>query len=195
MNKCYDVIIASPGEKFDQHYVWSITQTIKYLEENNISWLWLNNYSSHVGQARQRIIDDLKNYSYNKLFWIDSDIHWNESQFIKLYESDHDMVSGCYLTTAGVLAAQDDEGYSIPLESLLFYKNIEEVRSCGFGFVCMKRGIIESIKDPMKPYGEYLNEDISFCLRVKSKLNIKIMLDTTVRLDHFRTMSLGWGVV
>jgi hypothetical protein len=59
----------------------------------------------------------------------------------------------------------------------------------------MKSGIIESIKDPMKPYGEYLNEDISFCLRVKSKLNIKIMLDTTVRLDHFRTMSLGWGVV
>lgn len=195
MSERYDVVIATPGEKFDQHYVWSITQTIKYLEQNNISWIWLNDYSSHVGEVRQRLVDLVMDLSYNKLFWIDSDIYWNVEQFMKLYNSDYEIISGCYITTAGMVAAQNFDGSLIHPTALTFYDEIEEVQSCGFGFVCMKSGVIESVSDPMTPYEGNLNEDISFCLRAKKEKGIPTMLDTSVRLDHFRTMSLGWGVV
>lgn len=195
MSEHYDVVIATPGEWFNQHYVWSINQTIRYLEQNNISWIWLNDYSSHVGEVRQRLIDQACELSYNKLFWIDSDIYWNVDQFMRLYQSWHDIISGCYITTANRIAAQDFDRQLIDPDYIRFKREPFEVRSTGFGFMCMKNGIIENIKDPMMPSDSDLNEDISFCLRVKNELGVPIMLDPTIKLDHFRTVSLGWGEV
>jgi hypothetical protein len=192
MSRHYDVVIATPGNLLDHHYVWSLTQTIKYLELNNITWLWASDYSSHVGEARQRVLDQISGVSYNKLFWIDSDIYWDVEDFMKLYSSDLDIVSGCYLTTAGVAAAQNLEGYSLPPEDILAGAKNIELQSCGFGFLCMKRGIIESLAYPFHPVNDILNEDVAFCLRARNELNLSIWLDTSVRVEHFKIMSLNW---
>lgn len=191
----YDVVIATPGETFNQYYIWSLLDTIEYLNNKGISWRWANDYSSHVGQARQRLIDKLNTISYKKLFWIDSDISWEVKDFDRLLNSDRPMVSGCYVTTAGVVAAQDIDGYSIPIDQLDSMSELHEIQSCGFGFFCIDKGIIENIKDPMMPVDGYLNEDVSFCIRVKKELGIPVLLDTKVRVDHFRTVPLGWGEV
>lgn len=195
MNEHYDVVIATPGEWFNQHYVGAVIKTTKLLEKRGISSLWLNNYSSHIGEVRQRIIDDLEEISYNKVFWIDSDIYWNTDQFIRLYESHEDLISGCYITTAGVIAAQDFNGLSLDPNYVRFHRDMIEVQSVGFGFLCMKKGIVEQLDNPMMPMNDVLNEDIAFCMRVKSELGIPIMLDPTVKLDHFRTVPLGWREV
>jgi hypothetical protein len=191
----YDVVIATPGETFNQYYLWSLIDTIEYLNDNGISWRWANDYSSHVGEARQRLIDKLNTISYKKLFWIDSDISWQVKDFDKLLNSGRPMVSGCYITTAGVVAAQDTNGHSIPIDELESMSELHDIQSCGFGFLCIDEGIIEKIKDPMMPIDGHLNEDVSFCIRVKKQLGIQILLDTKVRVDHFRTVSLGWGEV
>lgn len=193
MSNYYDVVIATPGETFDQHYVWSIINTTKFLNDSGISYIWLNDYSSHVGEVRQRLAEQASSLSYNKLFWIDSDIYWDVKDFIKLYNSNLDIVSGCYLTTAGVVAAQDLEGYSIPPEDILSEDKIIQVRSTGFGFLCMKKNIIESLSNPFSPIDDIPNEDVAFCVRAKNELNISTWLDTSIKLEHFRTMSLNWN--
>lgn len=195
MSNYYDVVIATPGEVFDQHYVWSLINTVQYLERNNITWIWLNDYSSHVGEVRQRLVDQALELSYNKLFWIDSDVEWLVEDFIKLYESDHSIISGCYITTAFKVAAQNFNGSLIDPESIYLSNDIREVRSCGFGFLCLKYGVIESIDNPFIPIGPELNEDIAFCARAKNEINLPTMLDTSIKLMHYRTLPLGWNTI
>jgi hypothetical protein len=43
----YDVVIATPGETFNQYYLWSLIDSIEYLNDNGVSWRWANDYSSH----------------------------------------------------------------------------------------------------------------------------------------------------
>lgn len=184
----YDVIIATPGEAIDSHYVKSLMNTVKYLDDSNISWLWINDFSSHVGQARQRVVDQILDHTYNKVIWIDSDIDWTIEEFMRLYESEHDLIGGCYLSTGGHIAAQDLLGFSLTVNDL--DGEIQKVSSCGFGFLAMRYGILEKLDTPFHSLGSVLNEDVAFCLRAKEQLNVNIMLDTSIRLAHFKTVPL-----
>lgn len=195
MSDHYNVVIATPGEVFDQHYVWSIIHTTKYLNDHNISWIWLNDYSSHVGEVRQRLVDQARELSYDRLFWIDSDIYWNVEDFMKLYSSRAPIISGCYITTAGAVAAENFNNELISPIDIKYESRVLEVKSVGFGFICMNKGIIESIDNPFSPKNEILNEDVAFCARAKNELHLPILLDTSVKLEHFRTMSLNWNTI
>lgn len=184
----YSVIIATPGMSMDNHYVKSLINTVKHLDDNNISWLWVNDYSSHVGQARQRVADQILDYTYNKVIWIDSDIDWTVEEFMRLYESEHDLIGGCYLSTGGHIAAQNLLGFSLTVNDL--DGEVQNISSCGFGFLAMRYGILEKLDTPFHSLGNVLNEDVAFCLRAKEQLNVDTMLDTSIRLAHFKTVPL-----
>lgn len=188
MNKYFDVIIATPGLSLDNHYVMSLIETINYLNKNNISYKWINDFSSHVGEARQRVVDQLLNFTYNKVIWIDSDIDWSIDEFISIYNSSYPIVGGCYLSTNNNIAAQDLNGFSMVSDDL--DGTIKEVFSCGFGFLAVEYGIFENIKNPFAQIDDALNEDIAFCARVKNEMNLPLMLDTSIRLAHFKVMPL-----
>ena len=81
-------------------YVKSLVETLAECEKRGISYKWLNNYSSLVHHAREltasgsedRILDPMQTkpggneITYNKIFWIDSDISWETEDFFKLYD-------------------------------------------------------------------------------------------------------------
>ena len=183
MSEHYDVVIATPGETFDQHYVWSIVYTTEHLTRSGISWIWLNDYSSNVNEVRQRLVGQTLELSYNKLFWIDSDIYWTIDDFMKLYLSPHEIVSGCYITTSGKVSATGFDDKLLKPEELKNRNDLIEIESAGLGFMCLQHGVIESLYNAFSSVGEILNEDIAFCLRAKNELNLPIWLDTSVKLE------------
>jgi hypothetical protein len=74
-------------------YVRSLLKVTYYMNQNNITWNFMTEYSSHVADARERTLGGSafndKNqqkpgngeWTYDKLFWIDSDIEWEPDDF------------------------------------------------------------------------------------------------------------------
>lgn len=212
-----NLIICTPGHSVTSHYVRSFLATAQVLSENNITWGWASEYSSHVADAREMTLNgDNQNdvtetrpfkgkLTYDKILWIDSDISWTPQDVLRLYHSDKDMISGAYLMATGeVIAYKEVLGKSYLIDEVKEMTEPVEIASAGFGFMCMKSGIFESLTRPWFQQVrtsitiddvEYsfpiMGEDISLCQRAREK-GYKVWLDPTVRLVHHKTMKLTW---
>ena len=214
-----NVLIATPGHSLMGPYVMSLLATTRHLDQHGITWAFLNRYSSHVGDAREvTLANSLHNHvgdsrplygeaTYDKIVWIDSDIAWTPDDFMRLYESDLDVVSGAYLLASGDVTAYPKRlGPALRYEEVLTMKEPVKVHSVGFGFLAVKHGIFERLSRPWfqsvpvtmtdDETGEewtfpIMGEDISWCERV-NQLGIDIWLDPTVRVTHHKMMTLSW---
>ena len=208
----YDVLIATPGDSLEPAYVESLVETTKWLTSKGLTYKWLNKSSSFVPSARELTATDtyVHNYetreigsgefTYGVIFWIDSDISWDVEDFVRIYESDKEVISGLYQTHPNgtvALALEDEEGMprkATGVEFLLFDEPVE-VWAVGFGFVAMKSGVFESverpwflierIKWPLVEFETNIGEDYSWCIRAK-KAGHKIWVDPTVKVWHHK---------
>jgi hypothetical protein len=210
--KTYDVVIATPASMLTAAYVRSLTNTIKILEEKGISWTYVNYESCYIRYARESIISygEAENvsgsipfagfFNYKKIMWIDSDISWGPEDFLSLYYSERDIISGAYMTVNGSIAA------SIDGKNLAFPKEIPttrevELQTCGFGFLCVKNGVFENMERPWFDSEIFerdgrtmttVGEDNSWCVKAH-RSGFKIWLDPKVRVVHNKTMPLVWS--
>jgi hypothetical protein len=203
----YNVLIATPGHSVTIEYLKSLINTIKVLIQENITWRFINQYSSQVSAAREgTIMDDnflditnnkplLGKDTYDTVIWIDSDIAWTPQDFLKIYQSDKDITSGVYVSDHGVLMYTPSDK-----EHLKETKHVE-ITHAGFGFIGIKQGVFEKISRPwfqtqytkttieekeyLIPYGE----DYSFCSKAR-QAGFKIFLDPTVTVTHYKTIPL-----
>jgi hypothetical protein len=211
-----NVLIATPGRNMEAEYVKSLIQTISYLNQVGISYMFLNEYSSMVSTAREatamgdQYLDPFNNspvrgqVTYDKIFWIDSDIGWEITDFMKIYESDKDIVSGLYFNEKMVpMFSVAVEDAATEIDKILKSNKEEEIFAAGFGFIAMKQGVFENIKRPwfesvfekmtsedgekeiFIPYGE----DFSWCKKAQ-KAGFKIYLDPTVSLSHYKKVKV-----
>ena len=212
-----NVVICTPGHSVMNAYFKAFMETINELSKRGITWAWSGDYSSHVGDAREitlagtreNLINETRpfhgNVTYDKLMWIDSDIAWKPEDFIKLYESDKDIISGAYLLATGeVVAYKEQAGQPYTYEEVLKMQEPVEVSGTGFGFICIKQGVFEKLSRPwfqstpvtVKSEGEeftfqMMGEDLSLCYRAK-EAGFKIWFDPTVRVMHHKMMRLTW---
>ena len=208
----YDVLIATPGSSFEPEYVASLMRTTVELNKLGISYHFLNKYSSFVPSAREltaldeyghdyatKLIGSGK-YTYNKIFWIDSDIEWTPEDFLELYNSELDIISGMYATSPNrTIAANilDDKGRPNLVNSANFLLDEEpvEVGGVGFGFVAVKTGVFESMKRPWfkiheiqwddVDYPVNMGEDYSWCQSAR-EAGYKIFLHPLIKLKHHK---------
>jgi hypothetical protein len=208
----YDVLIATPGDSLEPAYVESLVQTTEWLNSKGLTYKWLNKNSSFVPSARELTATntyvhdyDTKEigsgeFTYGVIFWIDSDISWDVEDFVRIYESDKEVISGLYQTHPNgtvALALEDAEG--MPRKVLgvefLLHEEPSEVWAVGFGFVAMKSGVFESIerpwfliekiKWPLVEFETNIGEDYSWCIRAK-KAGYKIWVDPAVKVWHHK---------
>jgi hypothetical protein len=218
MKQHYDILIATPGRSLEAGYVKSLMDTIQELVSRGISYKWLNSYSSLVHNARETTItgDDNLNpndsgplhdsVTYGKVFWIDSDITWKPEDFIKLYESEHDIIAGAYLLYNGETSTVHTKQYpsGIPKDVLSRMKAVSEAEAIGFGFVAVKSGVFEKIERPwfgllpqaiQNSKGQQLilslGEDISWCIKAKHS-GFNIYFDPSVKVGHIKSKELSW---
>ncbi len=214
-----NLIIATPGHSMMTSYVKSLLATAEALSAEGITWLFTSEYSSHVGDAREVTLNGSMNnsvtetrplqgqFTYDKIMWIDSDIAWNPEDVVKLYKSDKDVVSGAYLLANGeVTAYKKMLGPGYTHQDILEMTEPSEIDGAGFGFICVKQGVFESLSRPWfqsawitkkdEETGKeftfpIMGEDISWCYRVKQN-GYQIWLDPTVRVQHHKMMKLTW---
>lgn len=210
--KTYDIVIATPGSMITAAYVRSLTKTIQVLEENSISWKYINYESCYIREARERIINDNHeedlenqipfsgNFDYKKIMWIDSDIEWEPEHILSLYYSERDIITGAYLMTSGKVAISFDEKTSPYPYQIPFLREVQ-VSSCGFGFICIKRGVFEKMPKPWFDNRIFekdnrlmtgIGEDSSWCMKAND-CGFKIWFDPNVKVIHNKTMSLAWN--
>ena len=213
----FNVLIATPGRSMEAEYVKSLVATIAYLEKEGISYLYLNEYSSQVNAAREATIMGSKflnafetrpvsgQATYDKIIWIDSDISWTPDQFMALYRSPLEIVSGIYINEEGVpLFAYDEDSIYFDHQKLASKAYPFEIFAAGFGFIAMKSGIFENIQRPwfdtvfqrienedktkeiFLPWGE----DFSWCKKAKDA-GYKIYLDPNIKVGHHKKIRIS----
>ena len=211
--KHYNVVIATPGFSMDAEYVKALMATCERLVDEGISFTFLSEYSSFVPHAREatamggrELRYDKKQiaggrFTYDKIFWIDSDIVWTPEDFLKLYFADLDVVSGLYLL--------DDEK-SVPVQVVDGFRRLEKANvkflektfqagAVGFGFVCIKSGVFESMPRPWFKLARLnrgderpelmVGEDFSWCYSAIEN-GFKIWVDATVQVAHRKIRNL-----
>ena len=211
--KHYNVVIATPGFSMDAEYVKALMATCERLVDEGILFTFLSEYSSFVPHAREatamggrELRYDKKQiaggrFTYDKIFWIDSDIVWTPEDFLKLYFADLDVVSGLYLL--------DDEK-SVPVQVVNGFVRLEKANvkflektfqagAVGFGFVCIKSGVFESMPRPWFKLARLnrgderpelmVGEDFSWCYSAIEN-GFKIWVDATVQVTHRKIRNL-----
>lgn len=214
-----DIMILTPGHSLMGPYVDSLLKTIRALDSVGLTWGYSNDYASHVADAREvtlsgtrenNILDNRPfggDVEYKKLMWIDSDIAWEPEDVLRLYDSDKDIISGAYMAASGQVMWQKKAlgaFYSIP--EVLDMKEVTEIEGTGFGFVCIKYGVFESLSRPWFQSTEgkvnvnnteykfnIIGEDLSFCERVR-QVGFKIYADPNVKVTHHKMQRLAWEV-
>ncbi len=217
----YDVLIATPGAMLEAQYVKSLVETLAECDRRGITYKWLNAYTSLVHHARELTasgVDGLNldptqtspggnDITYNKIFWIDSDIAWTVEDFFKIYDSEYDVTSGAYLLADGRTTTVHAWGTpgGISPEQILSMKETIKVQSIGFGFVAMKAGVFEKIQRPWFNHEQVqvgtdsagnaiidtVGEDISWCVKAY-RAGIDIYFDPTVLVTHMKKMPIIW---
>jgi hypothetical protein len=195
-----DLLILTPGHGAKAGYVRSLVKTLDALNEANISYAYYMRASSHVAVARQKTLDaamDDYMFHYKKMLWIDSDIEWEPEDVLKLYNSKEKIISGAYLQSDGCVAASTSEVFAekFHYEDFLKKSGVMEAKRIGFGFVMVSKGVFESMAHPYwethDSHTWVTGEDIAFCENVY-KADHKIYLDTSVKVNHYKTTVLTW---
>lgn len=212
MKKHINVLIATPGRSMEAEYVKSLVNTISYLQSQGITYMFLNEYSSMVSSAREATtmggpyLDPFNNspaygeVTYDKIFWIDSDIGWEITDFTKILESEKEIVSGLYFNEKMVpMFSVASEDAAVEIDRILKSNKEEEIFAAGFGFIAMKQGVFEKMQRPwfeslfekmvsedgekevFIPYGE----DYAWCKKAQ-QTGFKIYLDPSVKLSHYK---------
>jgi hypothetical protein len=214
-----NLIIATPGHSMMADYVKCLLATTEELNKRNISWAFSTAYSSMVSDAREMTISGTNKNSlserlpfegkltYDKIMWIDSDIAWNPQDVIDLYESDKDIISGAYLLASGEVMAYPKILYpALTFEQVKEMKELQKIEAAGFGFICIKSGVFESMTRPWFQSSlitmqdeetkenhtfPIMGEDISWCHRA-GKEGFEIWLNPAIKVTHHKTMKLTW---
>ena len=212
----FNVVITTPGHHMCAEYVKCLMATIHTLEANNISWIFQSEYASIITNAREATITGSRNlevfnpapgkgqYTYDKLFMIDSDIVWNPEQFLRLYASNKDLISAVYFEAQGADAMvhrAKNDFKPMKREEIQLLQQLDEpieVYGVGLGFMCVKSGVFESLKRPWFGLGKViqevdgvvyelpLGEDLYFCEKVADQGH-QVYLDPQVIVGHVKS--------
>lgn len=217
----YDVLIATPGAMLEAQYVKSLVLTLEECNRRGITYKFLNNYSSLVHHARELTASGTEglnlnpdqvspggdDITYNKIFWIDSDISWTPEQFFEIYDSQYDVACGAYLLADGfttTVHAWGEPG-GIKATDIVNMTDPIRVQSLGFGFVAMKSGVFERIQRPWfsheyvkvgedqngKDILDAVGEDISWCVKAY-RAGIELYFHPNVLVTHLKKQAITW---
>lgn len=214
------IIFCLPGKSFSSNWFNSWNKTIAELSNNNISYAYCMDYDPVVYYARNKILGGNNvngkqqlpwqgQIDYDYQIWIDSDIVWQPSDILKLLTKGKNIISGLYHMSDGInypvvehldFAHLKDYGtFRFLDDSQLRQKNTLpfKVSYTGFGFIAIKKGVMESLGYPWfqprwvtsEKFHDFCAEDVGFCWSAQEK-GWEIYIDPTCIVKHEKTVLL-----
>lgn len=218
------IIFMLPGDKFSKEFLQAWSDLLFNLVNLGYAIKISCAYDANVFYARSRCLctQTLRgseqqpfngSIDYDYMFWIDSDIVFTTNDVLAILKHDKDICSGCYVmhnnTHYPIVRQMDDEYYlknghyefldRNTLKELAEKKELIGVDYVGFGFMCVKKGVFESLTYPyfapvQFTFGtdfirEYASEDVSWCIHVKSK-GYTVYVDPCVVVAHQKLIPL-----
>ena len=201
------VMIMTPARAFTVSYVKSLVDTLSWCFQHGINCRLATLDGSHVGQLRISMAHDIKQTDehFDYAFWIDSDVSWSTKDFETLLSSPHDITCGLYMITedGGISIHKTTESVNKHSSVLMKYSELNnyrryfEVGCAGFGFICLKNNVINSMhpdwfmsRPAVNTYknGEteeimISGEDIAWCYCARDA-GYQVMCDATVLVGH-----------
>jgi len=211
------VIFCLPGKQFSNNYFNSWNATISALNEQGISFAYSMTYDPVVYYTRNRILGGQNTLGkiqkpwqgsivYDKMFWIDSDIVWKPEDVLALLASDKPIISGTYLmSNATHFPIVENLDFSV-LASVGTFQFMTQpdvsakttpfkVSYTGFGFICIKQGILETMEYPWfqprwisnQNFHDFCAEDVGFCWTAQ-ELGHDIWVDPSIKVGHEKNL-------
>lgn len=213
------IVVCIPGNHFSNNFMICWTDFLEHIFERNIRLHYSFQVGGNIYDVRNACLggNPMKGpeqlpfqgrIDYDYIFWIDSDQVFTFEQFEQLMSRDVDFVSGLYRTTAvGEFPAvvDWDEDYFIKNErfnrltpeDIYNTEELIEVVFNGFGFVLMKKGVLEKIPYPwFKPtsvniggINHLMGEDVAICRELKEQ-GVSIYVDPLCVVGHEKTFMI-----
>ena len=217
------IIFCLPGREFSGRFLQSWTELVYACLANGIQPIMSQHYTSVVYYVRNMCLGgdlisgpDQKPFQgkvdYDYIMWIDSDIVFSPDQFFRLIDADKDIVSGLYKMQNNTHYATVEEwnhdfflkhgSYQfLTPERISKKKDLFPVAYTGFGWMLMKKGVVESLDYPWfqptwkeyeykgKQIKEFTMEDVAFCDLIQQK-GYQIWIDPKVVVGHEKMMVL-----
>ena len=218
------IVVCLPGRDYSNNFLLCWSNLINYCNWAGHNLIISNSYSPNIYYVRNEclganMLDGILQkpfrgqVDYDFMFWIDSDVLFSIEDFQALIDMDKDISCGCYIMA-------DNKNYAIVermnnkhLRENGTYQFItrEEMEKktesfkvdyTGFGFLCMKKGVMESLQYPFfKPklhefnfngtiVRDYSSEDVSWCIDIREQ-GYEIYCNPNVKLGHEKRIVLG----
>jgi GT2 family glycosyltransferase len=199
------IVFCLPGNEYSRPFFDSWLHLEEWMNKReDIEFIVSTAGGSNVSKVRERCVRPFREGSdhpkepfygevdYDYIMWIDSDIAFEPPDFEKLLEKDCDIIGGLYKNAKGDFVCQIDD--TIRAEAYTSIKEPVEVYWTGFGFVLMKKGILENIEPPWFQTAPidthdrkdvFATEDIFFCYRAR-EAGFKIYIAPDVVVKHYK---------
>jgi hypothetical protein len=213
------VIFCIPGKQFSDLWLHSWNDTLAALSRAKHTWAYSIDYDPVVFYARNKVLGGNniagKNQKpfqgkaeYDVIVWIDSDMVWKGQDVIDLINSDKHVISGCYLmrdnvhypivetldftklATNGIFDFVSREGLATKTQPF-------KASYVGFGFIAMKRMVLETMEYPwFRPHWvnhdnicDFTAEDVGFCWSA-ADYGYDIWVDPSIKVGHEKLIVL-----
>lgn len=218
------IVVCLPGKDYSNNFLLCWSNLINYCNWVGHKLIISNSYSPNIFYVRNEclganMLDGILQkpfkgqVEYDYMFWIDSDVVFNVEDIQTLIDMDKDVSCGCYIMADNknyAIVEKMDNKYLrqngtyqfINREEMEKKTDIFKVDYTGFGFVCIKKGVMESLQYPffrprMHEFNfngtivrDYSSEDVSWCIDVRDQ-GYEIYCNPKVRLGHEKRIILG----
>ncbi len=213
------LIICLPGNNFSGAFLDSFINFHGWCIRNGVNVIVSRHYECNIYYVRNMCLggnsisgENQKPWQgkikYDYILWVDSDIIFQITDFIKLFHAKKEIISGLYLMQDGKQFATVKEWNEdfferngrfefLKPDLLIDQKKPIEVDYTGFGFMLIKYGVFEKLKYPWfrplwKKFGnvtEFTMEDVAFCHLVK-ELGMNVWIHPEVVVKHEKKILL-----
>jgi 2-polyprenyl-3-methyl-5-hydroxy-6-metoxy-1,4-benzoquinol methylase len=167
------IAIGIPRGKDGFYWEW-IECLLKMFAKHPARYTPLSEQRPHA-QARNEIVERFLRGDAEYLLWIDSDTIWEPNDIQSLMDVlDHgaDIATGIQFAAGShrlpiIRRLNLEYGVMEPIAKLPEGGVPFEIDGCGFGFILMRRKVLETIKAPWFEFRQGFSEDLNFCLLAK----------------------------
>jgi 2-polyprenyl-3-methyl-5-hydroxy-6-metoxy-1,4-benzoquinol methylase len=183
------IAIGLPRGKCGFEWEW-IQCLLNMMSANPAQYTTISKSAPHAS-ARNNIAKRFLDSEAEYLLWIDSDTLWKPQDIALLMETldnGADVATGIQFSCSEhnmplIRYIDAKKGVTYPVIDIPTDGKPFEIGACGFGFVLMKREVVEKVKHPRFEFKSGFSEDIYFCLMALQQ-GFKIMADPRVMVGH-----------